>query len=451
MTEYQPARLSSIRCRPNCERAVVFIHGFSGDRNDTWDRMPGLLGTLVTDWDIHLLGYSTTLHPDIFGVWSADPDLPTLAVALTTQASIEPLIRYKSLALVGHSMGGLIVQRALIDDTILAHRTDEVFLFGTPSGGLRKARWLAFWKRQIRNMAIGSDFISTLRREWAEQFEPEPRFNLVVVAGDEDRFAPATSSLDPFPSRFRRVVPGNHRSMVLPADTDSASVRLLASVLGDLPIAGDTSAPLTLAAELADSKASDLIAAREDGMSQQDIVYAALALERNGNRDQAMALLQRFQDLGTDLQGTLAGRIKRIWLESEDLSFAEHALTLYKGALDVALAAGEVEQVYYHAINIAFLEFVAFDRPEQADDMANLALRNASLAVPNAWSVATQAEANLYLGRTDRAINLYKRTLIFEAEPWQYASTALQAGQIASKLHDYDLAERIEEIFTPVI
>ena len=50
-----------------------------------------------------------------------------------------------------------------------------------------------------------------------------------------------------------------------------------------------------------------------------------------------MALLQRHQGLGTDVQGTLAGRIKRMWMENEDLSFAQHALDLYRGGLDVAL------------------------------------------------------------------------------------------------------------------
>ena len=41
--------------------------------------------------------------------------------------------------------------------------------------------------------------------------------------------------------------------------------------------------------------------------------------------------------------------------------------------------------------------------------------------------------------------------LNLEAEPWQHASTALQAGQIASKLGDSQLANELEEIFTPTI
>ena len=111
----------------------------------------------------------------------------------------------------------------------------------------------------------------------------------------------------------------------------------------------------------------------------------------------------------------------------------------------------DAQQIYYHSINVAFLNFVAFDRVERSQEMAKLALENASLAEENAWSVATQAEANLYLGHRDLALDLYRRMLAFEAEPWKLASTALQAGQIASKLKDHQLADRLEEIFTPTV
>ena len=449
MTGYQPKALTNIRSRPDCGRAVVFLHGFSGDRDDTWDRLPELLKTVVADWDIYTLGYTTTFRPDFLGVWSADPDLPILATMLKTRTSIDPLRRYRSLAVVAHSMGGLIAQRALIDDHELADRTEKVVLFGTPSAGLRKASWLRFWKRQLRNMADGSEFIKALRRDWATLFEPEPGFDLLVVAGEQDQFVPPKSSLAPFPHQFQHVVPGDHLSMVRAADSDSPSVRLLASALSSARVADETTAPLALAAEIPDATASELIEARANDMSQHDVVRAALSLERIGKRDEATALLHRYQELGTDVQGTLAGRIKRMWIENEDIGFAQRALALYRDALAVARKVDDEDQIYYHSINVAFLQFVAFDRVDRAREMAELALEYASVAKRNAWSVATQAEANLYLGHQDLALKLYRRMVTFEAEPWKHASTALQAGQIASKLNDRQLADRLEEIFTP--
>ena len=449
MPEYQQGALNAIRSRSDCDRAVVFLHGFSGARDDTWDRLPSLLGTVVDGWDIYTLGYATTFRPDLLSIWSADPDLPILATMLTTQARIDPLGSYGSLALVAHSMGGLVVQRALVDEPELAERTAKVVLFGTPSAGLRKASWVAFWKRQLRNMAAGSGFITTLRRDWKARFEPEPGFDLMVVAGERDQFVPPQSSIAPFPRHVHCVVPGDHLSMVRAADTDSPSVRLLKSALSDAPPADETTAPLALAAELPDAAALPLIESRGDEMPQEEVVRAALALEQLGRRDEAMALLQRYQALGTDVQGTLAGRIKRLWIGNEDMGFAQHALALYKDALDKARDVGDRGQTYYHAINVAFLEFVAFDRIERAREMAALALENAALDEANAWSLATQAEAHLYLGHPDLALSLYRRTLGLDAEQWERASMALQAGQIASKLKDAQLADALEEIFTP--
>ena len=346
-------------------------------------------------------------------------------------------------------MGGLVVQRTLVDDPELARRTDKVVLFGTPSAGIRKASWAFFWKRQLRNMAKGSEFITELRRDWDARFKPEPGFDLMVVAGERDQFVPSESSLVPFPRHVHHVVPGDHLSMVRAADSDSPSVRLLMSALSDVPVAQETTAPLALAAEVPDATASTHIEARGDGMSEQEIVRAALALEQAGKRDEAMALLQRYQTLGTDVQGTLAGRIKRLWIGNEDPGFAQRALTLYQEALDTARKIGDRSQIYYLSINVAFLEFVAFDRVERAREMAELALANASLDKENAWSIATQAEANLYLGDRALAVDLYHRTLEFDTEPWERASMALQAGQIASKLEDRQLADRLEDIFTP--
>ena len=447
MPAYQRETLNTIRSRPNCDRAIIFLHGFSGLRDDTWNRLPGLVGTAATDWDIYTLGYATSLRPDFLGGWSADPDLPILATSLTTQTGIFPLKRYRQLALVAHSMGGLIVQRALVDAPDLADRTAKVMLFGTPSAGLRKAFWLTFLKRQLRNMAEGSEFITKLRQDWDARFGPEPEFDFMVVAGEQDQFVPPESSLSPFPRKFHCVVAGNHLSMLRVVDTDSPSVRLLIGALSDAPKVDQTTSPLVLAAEIPDPTVSDLIKERGDEMSQEEVVSGALALERNGKRDEAMALLQRYQELGTDAQGTLAGRIKRMWLQNEDQGFAQHALDLYRKALHLARKNRDVGQIFYHSINIAFLEFVAFDRVERARAMARLALENASLAEVDPWSVATQAEANLYLGHRDLALDLYRRMVSFEAEPWQFSSTALQAGQIASKLQDVQLADEIEAIF----
>ena len=80
----QESNITAVR-QQNRDRAVVFVQGFTGSRDDTWDRFPALLGTSTTDWDIFTVGYATTLLPDVVGIWSADPDLPILSTMLSTE------------------------------------------------------------------------------------------------------------------------------------------------------------------------------------------------------------------------------------------------------------------------------------------------------------------------------------------------------------------------------
>lgn len=446
--------LKSIRDNTGSGNALIFLHGFSGDRDDTWDRFPSLVAAEVPDCDIYLFGYTTTFQPDIVGVWSADPDLPILSTLLQTEMGIEPLVNYQSLALVAHSMGGLVVQRALVDYEDLRSKVAHAIFFGTPSAGLKKAWWARFWKRQLRNMGRDSEFIADLRSRWDDQFGSEPSFDLMVVAGTQDQFVPPESSLAPFDRKFHRAVPGNHLGIVKPDDRQHESARLVISALSarDVKVAPpvEATAPLRLAAEQPRADIAEVIASKGDEMSQEEIVDAALALDRQNQREESIRLLQRYQTRGTDVQGVLAGRIKRLWLENEADGHAQWALELYQHALDQAVDKGNHGQIYYHAINVAFLNLVALDQSDRAKEMAQLALLHCGQAEPDVWNLATQAEANLYLGNRALALDLYRKVAEFGGvDGWKTASASFQAGHLAIKLGDAELLETLDDIFSP--
>ena len=449
----QTGALRPFRDDQTIDRAVVFLHGFSGGRDDTWANFPGLLmeNPAINGWNIFTLGYATTLLPDIVGIWSADPDLTILASLFQTELAIPPLSRHRRLAVVAHSMGGLVAQKTLVDNLDLADKVSNLVLFGTPSNGLVKAGFLALWKRQLRNMARGGEFVVRLRADWDNRFRPKAPFNLTVVAGDRDQFVPPDSSLSPFDRSVCRVVPGDHLQIVKPQDAGAESYRLLCSILASHPQPAETASPSRLAAELGSTTAKPQQSV--PALTQEDVVKQALALERDGDRDAAMDLLQRTlaEHPGwTDLIGTLAGRIKRIWLEHTDRTDeATRALELYRRALDIARADDDSEQIYYHAINIAFLEFVGFDNRGVARQMAELALVHCERAPSAYWNTATQAEAHLYLGDTAKALQLYGTALDMILEDWMLISSGLQASHIALKLGDKRLAEELESIFTP--
>jgi|GEM_PF-1770659 len=472
----QSQYLSCIR-GPAQKRAVVFLHGFTGGRDDTWDLFPTLLGTHVSSWDIYTVGYDTTLLPDIRGLWTADPDIPIIATQFYTELSIEPLCKYSELTLVGHSMGGLVIQRALLDSKELRQRVSRVVLFGTPSMGIAKASWFAFWKRQLKNMCEGSAFITALRQEWKALGEPLA-FKFLAVAGSKDQFVPPESSLGCFPTQVRRVVPGDHLQIVKPAGGDSESLRLLVSTLTVDNGGGSASPPQVLTSRsgtteslssdasvpigggalqlLAEAPASEIrapevaavISAREL-RTEAEIVDAALAYERAGQRHESIQLLERHLDAGTDVQGTLAGRFKRLWLLGGGANECERALSLYSSALVRARAQQSPTQIFYHAINVAFMRFVAEQNRDDAIPFAKEALAAATSVEQDVWSVATRAEANLYLGQRTAALDLYKTLPTLTKDAWKLTSAGQQAAHIARVLEDRDLADELDLIFSP--
>ena len=460
-------QLLEIRTRPGAHSAMLFVHGFTGDADETWDRFPLLLGAEETlnDWDILSLGYNTSFLPGTRGIWSADPELPILAKLFRTELEINPLSRYAHLAIIAHSMGGLVVQAALAENPELAKRIGYVLLFGTPSAGLRKARILSrllgfLVGEQIHNMASDGEFVSHLRRDWSKVFGADPPFRFYAIAGDKDQFVTPDSALEPFAPRYQRVVRGDHLSMVKPHDRQTDAVRLLVSVLGESAEPEGPRSPLRIAAEVGASGPAGMAIAeagaegRQKFTTQEQVVEAALALDRANKRSQAIELLQRYQHLGTDVAGTLAGRIKRRWLQDGDEEDAKWALVLYETALRTARAAPETQdtigQVFYHAINVAFLKQVAFERTDEACEMARLALEFArKQAPPDIWSVATEAEAHLYLGEYDQALAKYRAAVEMKPETWKLVSAGQQAQQIAGHAGDRQLQERLKAIFDP--
>lgn len=88
-----------------------------GALNKAWHRI-GMCSIRLVGTDV----------PSIRGVWSADPDLSILAVHLKTRLGIAPLVEYRHLAIVAHSMGGLVVQRAMLDNPALVARVSSAAL-----------------------------------------------------------------------------------------------------------------------------------------------------------------------------------------------------------------------------------------------------------------------------------------------------------------------------------
>jgi TIR domain len=220
---------------PDNRNAIVLVHGFSGSDWMSWRNLAPRIASdpRLGSWDSWRVTYRSDWAPSILRIWSGSADLETLATRLQTDFRLGVLARYDTWVMVAHDMGGLLVQKMLVDDNEIASKTHAVIQFGTPSDGLTKIRWLRFWSPQLRDMAKGSQFITTLRVDWKRRFEPNAPFSFLAVAGETDHFVPRSSSIDPFPKALTAVVAGNHISMLDdPTTADLVAQRIIAMPRG---------------------------------------------------------------------------------------------------------------------------------------------------------------------------------------------------------------------------
>lgn len=450
------------------ESAVIFIHGFTGDQGKgTWGDFPDYVrkNKALKNWDIYSLGYATKLSIDIVGIWEANPDIPKLACYLHTYCTNPPLDRYKSIALVAHSMGGLIVQRALADYDNLLRVVSLVFLFGTPSGGLVKASPLRLLNRQVRDMVRNGPFIRDLRQRWVQKFSEDVGkslpFSLWAIAGDRDEFVPAGSSLVPFQKDFPQaniaVVPGNHLEIIKPDSPNHLSAQLLCKGLqGNAGVSGPWSGAAVAVESRDFQKALELLEPHQDELDADAIVLLALALESVGRSKDAISLLEKHKDVGTDPMGVLAGRLKRRWLVERKKADALRARELYAEGYRRAVSAKDPkninhDQAMYHSINIAFMDLAYISNRTEAKakaaEMASVVLNHCKQAEAGKWCYASEAEAYLMRGDSYSALERYKSYINESPTPREVESTYRQAIIVADLMGIRTVLGQLDSLF----
>lgn len=441
----------SVRKTASC-KAIVFVHGFSGEAHQTFGMLPAFIAgdTSLISWDIHCFGYPTSLFPDITGVWAADPDLTVLSNYLASVLTGGKYSQYTEFALLAHSMGGLLVQRSLLDSD-LVQRVRHVLLFGTPSNGLQKAGLGKIFKRQVRDMASNGLFINKLRQDWNDKYPAQLPFNFRAVAGIRDEFVPTSSSVETFGQEYRSYVPGNHLEMVKPLTSDEDVVFVIRESLSNNSTRKTEPgiAPSHLDTYIETIERLE----KQEVISADELVKLVLALELVGQQDYAIALLEGKHVGNTELTGTLAGRLKRRWLASpqEMEQEGQRSYVLYKEGFAQAAEHSDHCQAFYNGINVAFLDLALHRSRYDARQMAVRVLEHCRLAPRDKWQLATEGEAQLYLGEFDYALDCYAAALKESPEPREIDSMYKQAIWSSRLLEKTEVERSLEQLFAPFI
>lgn len=393
--------------------AVLFVHGFSGEAANTFDTIQRYIleEAEMEGWDMFPFGYSENVKPKMGkGIWASVDDIDRVSDYLS--ASIKhKYSKYKRIAIVAHSVGGLAVQKALLElDKNDFDRISHVILFGTPSYGITKETSKLMDNRWA-DLQKDGPFIKTLRSNWQKTFLEEMPFKFKVVAGTDDKDVPMPTILDPFDKNHQVIVAGNHFTMVQPTSKENDSYQLIIDTLNANEFYNKHTNQEKINNLLGDHDAviKKLMPAK-DTLNVRGLKQLLVALEGLDRNEEVMEILLHhpLSQENTDLIGFLGGSHKRKYLQTYLDEFGKKSMEYYGKGLEISLQKNDYDQIYYHAINLAFLSLVYKEDRNQMRQYAQQAITaTEKVGIDSMWKNATIAEATMYSGDFKKAMKYY--------------------------------------------
>lgn len=412
--------ISKSNSKPSWERKegknlLLFLHGFSGESQDTFGIIPNLLqsDSNFDDWAMKPLGYAPIVEPKLGkDIWGAIRDVDKIAVFLT--ASIKNNFKnYESIAIIAHSLGGLVAQKAILNlDQDNLNRISHLLMFGTPSNGIAPEVLEKQWNKKYSELSSDGDYIKSIRNEWKETFNDTYPFKLKVAASTEDEYVSLESCHKPFNKNHREFVEKKHLSMVKPKSHKDATYALILDTLTGSKFFNEygDKKEVNLILGKYDAVVNDLLPIKDD-LDKRGLTQLIFALEGLDRKDEVYDLLNShpMAKHNTDLMGIIGGRHKRDYLKTFSYKSGQLSRDYYSKALKISVENENYSQIYYHSINLAFLSIVT-DPDTGKSEMkkyAKQALEATKHCDDDLWKFATVAEANMYLGNLELAKEFY--------------------------------------------
>lgn len=227
-------------------RLVVLIHGIAGSAS-SWERLLLLCrrDPRLRDFDFQTFEYATGLGR--FKPTQRLPDLATIASALGGYLTEQKLAHYRDIRLVGHSQGGLVIQRYLrqmleADRGRELDRIRQIILFATPTlgseilGALRRFVFAFIGNPQEKALRVFNSDVGATRRYVGEHVskakERTPntaQIPIHVFYGQEDNIVDPESAMGAFSSCY--AIPGDHSGLINPTDEDDRRYAAFADML----------------------------------------------------------------------------------------------------------------------------------------------------------------------------------------------------------------------------
>jgi pimeloyl-ACP methyl ester carboxylesterase len=214
---------------PLCERktrdsVLVFIHGWNGDVNETWQQFPKLAcdDPRLSHTDIISVGYPTYMKQSGF------PIVVTASWIYERLVDRPDFRDSDKVVIIAHSMGGLIAREiALMAPTskIRLHIVG-IITIASPHNGADVssiADALGISSHLTSDMKRGSHMLESLQTRWNDA-DPKYRPSLVCFGGVVDQVVQTDSAFDQCGQRFK-VQQWSHSELVKPASREDERYR----------------------------------------------------------------------------------------------------------------------------------------------------------------------------------------------------------------------------------
>ncbi len=232
-------------------RVAIFVHGFWGS-DESWQQFPNLM---KDDPELEGLRVCVASYPT--GVIGRKPSIKKIGDWLISEV-VQRYEKYDEIYLIGHSMGGLVIQSGIVERLKIGKARDlqnirHIILFGTPNQGAELASMVKFLGKQLSDLAENSDFVDDLRTQWINKvYNPiiedgdknsKVYIPITPVVGLQDTIVNERSAKSFFQNPAPETVPGDHTSMKEPSDRSQLSYLIVSNAIkrkgsaNDSPIA----------------------------------------------------------------------------------------------------------------------------------------------------------------------------------------------------------------------
>lgn len=230
---------------------VVFVHGLKGNPRRTWGKMLEYVCALGTV-DVLAVGYPTA------AVLRAPP-VDAIGGFLISQLGLQ-CDRYENIMLVGHSLGCLVIEAAIVRELQLGNGRDRpmnqvkhAVLYAPPHLGSNFARLLgripALLNAQSRFLGSDHRHLIRLQEDWFDRVHSavappgadpnQSGVGLTIVAGLRDNWVPVDVARAGYSDQVCEILNETHASIKSPASPSADSFVLLRRVIESVCGLGD--------------------------------------------------------------------------------------------------------------------------------------------------------------------------------------------------------------------